>query len=72
MSFNEASEDTGFFNIFPPAAVSCYTGRFGFLFLSYVPLHLPYVGKCQNNEGPDTTDRIRCPEVTDRRQHSRR
>jgi len=32
MSFNEASEDTGFFNIFPPAAVCLCTGRFVFSF----------------------------------------
>jgi len=32
MSFNEASEDTGFFNIFPPAAVCFCTDRFVFSF----------------------------------------
>ena len=46
--------------------------RFPFLFLSGIPLHLPYEGKCQNNGRPEMTDRRRRPEMTDRRRHVRR
>ena len=30
-----------------------------FFHLSFVPLHLPYEGKCQNNGRPEMTDRRR-------------
>jgi len=70
MSFNEASEDTGFFQYFSSSLLLYWP--FHFLFLSCVPLHLPYEGKCQNNGRQDMTDRRRRPEMTDRRRHVRR
>jgi len=50
MSFNEASEDTGFhcfcfFSLLPFVAILAVSF---YLILSCVPLHLLYEGKCQN------------------------
>ena len=71
MSFNEASEDTGYHCfLLCCCLLLCWT--FPFLFLSCVPLHLPYEGKCQNNGRPEMTVRRRRPEMTDRRRHVRR
>jgi len=43
---------------------------FNFLFLSCVPLHLPYEGKCQNIGRPDMTDQRWHPEMMDWRRHA--
>ena len=56
MSFNEASEDTGFFQYFSSCCCLFLYWPFRFLLLSCVPLHLPYEGKRQNNGRPEMTD----------------
>ena len=63
VSFNEASEDTVFSIFFLLYCCLLLYWLLRFLFLTWVPLHPPYEGKCQNNERLG---------MADRRQHVRR
>jgi len=52
----------GFTLFFYPLLLSVAVLDVSFFYIFYVPLHLPYEGKCQNNgrDGPETT----IPEMT--------
>ena len=47
------------FTVFPPLLLFVVVLDVSSLFLSWVPLHVRYEGKCQNNGHPEMSDRRR-------------